>query len=40
LKGVIEFGDKDKTIKFNETLETAERLAGGKKNISRRSVES
>jgi hypothetical protein len=30
LKGVIEFGDKDKTLKFRETLEAAERLANGK----------
>jgi hypothetical protein len=30
LKGIIEVGDKDKTIKFRETLEAAERIASGR----------
>jgi hypothetical protein len=30
LKGVIEFGDKDKTMKFRETLEAADRISNGR----------
>jgi hypothetical protein len=30
LKGIIKFGNKDKTMKFRETLKAAERLASGK----------
>jgi hypothetical protein len=29
-KGIIEFSDKDKVMKFRETLESAERIANGR----------